>query len=97
MLEYLKDFTSEQFRRIEEMQANDFEDATADDIELYAKWKTQNALQDQYFANREAEMRELQQQKAEAFAQQAQTAGEAIEALKEAALAKLELVKNGQA
>ena len=97
MLEYLEGFTAEQFRRIEEMQANDFEGATADDIELYANWKAQNALQDQYFANREAEMRELQQQRAEAFAEQAQTAGEAIEALKQAALAKLELVKNGQA
>ena len=97
MLEYLEGFTSEQFRRIEELQANDFEGATADDIELYAKWKAQNALQDQYFANRETEMRELQQQRAEAFAQQAQTAQEALEAMKEAALAKLELVKNGQA
>ena len=97
MLEYLEDFTSKQFRRIEELQACNFEGATADDIELYADWKAQNALQDQYFANREAEMRELQQQRAEAFAQQAQTAGEAVDALKQAALAKLELVKNGQA
>lgn len=97
MLEYLEGFTSEQFRRIEELQADNFEGATADDIELYAQWKAQNALQDEYFANREAEMRELQQQKAEAFALQAQTAQEAVEALKDAAIAKLELVKNGQA
>ena len=96
MLEYMKDITSKDTQRVSELRKSNFENATLEDIEFYAEWTAKIKMQEQAFTNREAEMREEQQMKREAFAQQAQTAQEAVEALRDAAILKLEMVRNGK-
>ena len=96
MLEYLKDITPEDTQRVSELRKSNFENATPEDIEFYAEWTAKVRMQEEAFVNREAEMREEQQIRREAFAQQAQTAQKAIEALRDAAIEKLELVRNGK-
>jgi len=96
MLEYMKDITSKDTQRISELRKSNFENVTPEDIEFYAEWMAKIKMQELAFADREAEMRQEQQMKREAFAQQAQTAQEAIEALRDAAILKLEMVRNGK-
>ena len=55
-------FTGEQMRRIDELISTNFENATPDDIQLYAKWEVQKARSSEEFeAIRTAQEREIEE------------------------------------
>ena len=97
LLEYIEDITPDVTRRVNELKASNFEGATPEDIELYAAWTAKMQMQSDYFEQQRRQRDEMHALKLENAIQDAQTSKEALEALRDAAYAKLEAVKNGQA
>lgn len=93
----LKDITPEMTLVVNDLIARDFEDATKEEIELYANWSRIHALHDSEVLERR-EMREVEiRQRMENSKREADAAIEALNALTELAQARLKAVENGQA
>lgn len=56
-LKYLANITPEMTNRVKELIDSDFENATREDIELYADWKVNLALQSETFKTEEELLR----------------------------------------
>lgn len=95
MLEYLKDITPEQTRRVDELLATNFENATSEDIELYANWKTAIALQNADFEIKREAMEREAQARHEIAQEAAEQSKNALDELVAVAKRRLELVENG--
>lgn len=97
LMDYMKQITPEMTQKVSELRKSNFKDATPDDIELYAQYTALVKMQEDEFSQRRKQLEEVQAAKMEAVKENAKTSKEALEALRDAALAKLEAVKNGQA
>ncbi len=94
---YLHEFTPEMLQSVDALINRNFKDATPVEIELYAQWKTLQALQtDEINSMRETRDAMIQAQ-IERDEAQAKSAIDALEALADLARAKLKAVENGQA
>ena len=97
LLPYIGQITPEMTAKVNELKATDFEGATSEDIEIYAQWSALVKMQEDEFTQRRKQLNELHAAQLASVEENARTSTEALEALKDAALAKLEAVKNGQA
>lgn len=96
MNNYIKEITPEMTETVDRLKRENFKDATAEEIEVYAEWSRIMALQSAEFENiRKTREQELEERRKNDAAQ-AKAAIDALEAQKELALARLEAVKNGQ-
>ena len=94
-MEYQK-FTGEQTRKIDEMLKNNFEDATPEDIELYATWKAERVKREIDFETKKEEMKnEYEMQKA-ILEKQSESAEKALNDLVAGIFNRLKVVENGQ-
>lgn len=93
MGDYAKQITREMVELVDRLEFDDFENATADEIKEYARFKTLIALDSEEFKNRhELRVKESAERK-EQNAKQAKSAMDALNALTELAQAKLALVE----
>lgn len=96
MNNYIKEITPAMTETVNRLKRDNFKDATPEEIEVYAEWSRIMALQSAEFESiRETRERESEE-RIKNDAAQAKAAIDALEAQKELALAKLEMVKNGQ-
>jgi len=96
MNNFIKDITSEMTETVNRLKRENFKDATPEEIEVYAEWSRIMALQSAEFENiRETRERELEERRKNDAAQ-TKAAIDALEAQRDLALARLEMVKNGQ-
>lgn len=96
MNNYIKEITSSMTETVNRLKQSNFENATPEDIEVYAEWSRLMALQSAEFENiRETRERESEE-RIKNDAAQTKAAIDALEAQRDLALARLEAVKNGQ-
>lgn len=96
MENYTKQITPEMVRIVDDLYARKFADATPEEIKVYAEWTRIHALQDAEF-EQHARLREQESaQRMETFKEQADAAMNALNMLKEVAIAKLKAVEHGQ-
>ena len=92
----MEKFTPDECDRITLLAAGKVENITMEDMELFSRWKTSNALAEaQFEAEREATY-QVAQAEIEQRAQVADAAMKNLEAQAELAYARLEAVKNGK-
>lgn len=93
---YIDAITPEMTATVDRLRAENFENATPEEIELYAEWTRIHALHhEEFLQNAELRKRESDERR-ELFRQQADSAMNALDALAELAKAKLKAVENGQ-
>ena len=89
------DFTNEEKERINQLYGNDFKDITPEDAQLIARWESYKAAQNlEYKAKLDAIQAETKAKLEYATIEHEQAMNN-LEALKDAALARLEMVSNG--
>lgn len=89
-------FTTEETDRINLLAAGAVDEITQEDIELYSRWKTSNALCEARFKIEQDTLIAESNARIEAANQIANAAIANLEAQAELAKARLEAVKNGQ-
>lgn len=94
MENYLKQITPEMTKTVNDLKARNFADATIEEIELYAQWKLINALQSEEFAQHVKLREEESKRRKDSFDAQANAALDALNTLKDIALAKLKAVSD---
>lgn len=92
----MEQFTQEETDRINQLAAGNVSNPTPDDLELYARWKTSNALADARFKAENDALQAQTEQNTKMAQAYNKAAIENLNAQKELALARLEAVKNGQ-
>lgn len=95
MQNFMKEITPDMTRTVDDLKRRNFENATPEEIEIYAQWTQINAMQAREFQENARIRSEESAQRKAAFEKQANSALEALEILKDAALAKLKAVENG--
>lgn len=90
-------FTNEEKDRINYLYGTQFEDITPEDAELIAKWEGFKAKQEADFQARQQAIREENELRKEQAKAEFDVAMSNLQALQNAALARLELLTNGQA
>ena len=95
MSEEKRKITGEMTKTVDKLIQSNFENATQSEIETYAEWVKIHALNDDEFKQRQAIREQNAQANRDANERQAQAAIEALNALRDLALARLEAVKNG--
>lgn len=92
----METFTNEEMDVINKIASGDLEGITPEDLEVYTRFKTSNAIADEKL---QAELQALKDE-TDAKIEQAQELNAAavanLEAQRDLALARLEMVKNGQ-
>lgn len=96
MSEYMENITPEMTHIVDKLRMSNFENATAEEIEVYAEWTKLHALHHEEFAQKAEERKAESDERRELFKQQAQSALNALDSLAELAKAKLKAVENGQ-
>ena len=71
----------EKTRKIDELIANNFKDATRDDIELYAQWRVDNALKDAEFEAYRKGIENEYRQSSKILEEQSRKSSEALDML----------------
>lgn len=71
----------EKTRKIDELIASDFKDATRDDIELYAQWRVDNALKEAEFESYRKNIEEEHKQRVKILEEQSKKSSSALDAL----------------
>lgn len=71
----------EKTRKIDELIASEFKDATRDDIELYAQWRVDNALKDAEFEAYRKNIEEEHKQKIKIMQEQSKKSSDALDAM----------------
>ena len=94
---YLHEFTPEMLQSVDALINRGFKDATPDEIELYAQWKSFQALHNDEMNSMRKNRDAMIQAQLEHDEAQAKSAIDALEALANLARAKLKAVENGQA
>lgn len=94
-MEYQK-FTGEQTRKIDEMLKNNFENATAEDIELYATWKAERVKREIDFETKKEEMKNDYEMQKAILEKQSESAENALNDLVAGIFNRLKVVENGQ-
>ena len=95
MLEHLEGFTSKDSMRINELVASNFEGATPEDIELYARWKSALALVDDEAKRKAENERKEIEARIEIQQREFELREEILKTELAAAKARWEAVKNG--
>lgn len=96
MNEILAEFSGKDTRRIQEMMNSDFENATKEDIELYAKWITAHALIDENFENEKRIRQTEMEERIEALHERNEIVKESLRTRLETAKLRLERAKAGE-
>lgn len=96
MKNYLHEITADMTKTVDDLKRRNFENATPDEIELYAKWSSIVAMQDAEIAEHSRIRREESEAAKEATLKESQAAVDALNALADLAREKLKAVKNGQ-
>ena len=97
MENYLKNITPEMTRTVNNLINRDFENATKEEIEIYAEWSKLFALKDSERQQRREQRDAVIAQRIENSRNESKAAVDALNALTELAKAKLAEVENGQA
>lgn len=92
----MEQFTQAETDRINQLAAGNISNPTIEDMELYARWKTSNALADARFKTENDALQAQMKQNMELAQAFNKAAIDNLNAQKELALARLEAVKNGQ-
>ena len=97
MENYLNEITPDMTRIVNDLLNRDFENATKDEIEVYAQWTRIHALHDSDIEEKREQRERRVQQRLEESKKQSEAAISALNALAELANAKLKAVENGKA
>ena len=89
----IEELTGEEMRRIEELIAVDFKDATKEDIELYAKYKSAIAMQEELFTKEEAAIAERLNAAKQLYDEKREIAHDTLKAKRDYAKARLEALR----
>lgn len=89
------EFTEQEQNIITDIHKRNFENLTPDEVQLYARWKTAIALRDTEFQSKQDAMKNEMQARINLTAEIAETAKSNLAELKQAALARLEMIDNG--
>lgn len=92
----METFTQAETDRINQLAAGNVSNPTIEDMELYARWKTSNALTDARFKAENDALQAQAQQNMEMAQAYNKAAIENLNAQKELAFARLKAVQNGQ-
>lgn len=90
------EFTEQERMKIDDLIKRDFENATPDEVRLYAKWEAEKALRDEEFKARLQARADESKAKIAELKRNANSARDGLKALKAAAIARLEQIDNGQ-
>lgn len=95
MSTYINEITPEMTKTVDRLINENFENATPEEIEIYAEWTKIHALHDAEFQAK-AELRKQENEaRIEQFKEQSKKAMDALDALTELAQAKLKAVEDG--
>lgn len=86
----IETLTGEEMRRVEELIASDFKDATKEDIELYAKYKSAIAMQEELFTKEEEAITERLNAARSMYNERKEIAHDTLKAKRDYAKARLE-------
>lgn len=95
MSNHLKEATPEMIATVNKLKQTDFENATQEEIETYARFSSIIALHEDDIENRREIRQAESEERRELARQQAESAMNALDALAELAKAKLKAVENG--
>lgn len=94
MANYISQITPEMTATVEKLRADNFSNATPEEIEIYAQWTSLVSAHKEEIANRAEILKQESEERRELERKQAQSAINALDALAELAQAKLEAVIN---
>ena len=92
----MEQFTQAETDRINQLAAGNVSNPTIEDMELYARWKTSNAIADARFKAENDALQAQAKENIELAQAYNKAAIENLNAQKELALARLKAVENGQ-
>lgn len=88
-------FTEQEREQINDIIKRELKDMTPEEVRLYARWNTENALRDADFQNKMQARTDLMQARIDAANELHEAALDNLKAQKAAALARLEGIENG--
>ena len=96
IIEQLEQFTEEEKERINQLAAQNVEELTQEDLELYSRWQVSNALMTERFELEKEQQRAISQAKIENARAVRDEAISLMKTRKAIALAKLQAVENSE-
>lgn len=93
---FTKEITPDMISTVNRLEKSNFENATPDDIKIYAQWASLRALQEKTFEDKRKQTDELIKAQIEDSKRQADASVEALNALTELAKARLKAVEYGK-
>lgn len=93
--ETMDEFSEKERAAIDDLLKRDFENATSDEIQLYARWQAYIALRDEEFKAKIELQKSESEARIKALADVAKAAKKNLTELKKAALKRLEVIENG--
>ena len=96
IIEQLEQFTEEEKERINQLAAQNVEELTREDLELYSRWQVSNALMEERFELEKEQQRAISQAKIENARAVRDEAISLMKTRKAIALAKLQAVENSE-
>ena len=96
IIEQLEQFTEEEKERINQLAAQNVEELTQEDLELYSRWQVSNALMEGRFELEKEQQRAISQTKIENARAVRDEAISLMKTRKAIALAKLQAVENSE-
>ena len=96
IIEQLEQFTEEEKERINQLAAQNVEELTQEDLELYSRWQVSNALMEERFELEKEQQRAISQTKIENARAVRDEAISLMKTRKAIALAKLQAVENSE-
>lgn len=96
IIEQLEQFTEEEKERINQLAAQNVEELTQEDLELYSRWQVSNALMEERFELEKEQQRAISQAKIENARAVRDEAISLMKTRKAIALAKLQAVENSE-
>jgi hypothetical protein len=88
-------FTEQEREQINDVVRRELKDMTPEEVQLYTRWSTENALRDADFQSKMQTRADLMQARIDAANELHQAALDNLKAQKAAALARLEGIENG--
>lgn len=96
IIEQLEQFSEEEKERINQLAAQNVEELTQEDLELYSRWQVSNALMEERFELEKEQQRAISQAKIENARAVRDEAISLMKTRKAIALAKLQAVENSE-
>lgn len=96
IIEQLEQFTEEEKERINQLAAQNVEELTQEDLELYSRWQVSNALMEERFELEKEQQRAISLAKIENARAMRDEAISLMKTRKAIALAKLQAVENSE-